>query len=120
MSDRPSELEFKLSNVVLAVNDVDEWFKLGLQLGLREATLKSISADPDIRGIESKRLAMLSKWLIYDTSASWEKLATALATIGENVVAVNVRSQFMKIPTAVTEDIERNEESDEIGKYYLK
>ena len=110
MSDRPSELEFKLNNVVLAVSDVIEWFDLGLQLGLPSATLRLIAADPNIKDINSQRLAMLSEWLKYDIAASWEKLAAALATIGENVVAANVRSQF------ITDDVERNEDSDEIGK----
>ena len=96
MSDRPSKLEFKLNDVVLAVSDVVDWFDLGLQLGLPSAALKSIAADPNIKDIRSQRLAMLSEWLKYDTAASWEKLAAALATIGENVVAANVRSRFMK------------------------
>ena len=118
MSDRPSELELKLNNVVLAVSDVAEWFDLGLQLGLPSATLRLIVADPNIKDIKSQRLAMLSEWLKYDTAASWEKLAAALATIGENVVADNVKRQFMKlISTAVIDDVERNyEDSDEIGK----
>ena len=119
MSDRPSELEFKLNNIVLAANDVTEWFDLGLQLGLPSTTLRLIAADPNIKDIKSQRLAMLSEWLKYDTAANWEKFAAALATIGENVVATNVRSQFMKIPTAVIDDVERNEDNhdnDEIGK----
>ena len=113
MSDRPSELEFKLNNVVLAASNVAEWFDLGLQLGLPSATLRLIAADPNIKDIKSQRLAMLSEWLKYDTAASWEKLAAALATVGENVVAANVRTQFMGISTA---DVDRNEDSDEIGK----
>ena len=115
MSDRPSELELKLNNVVPAVSDVAEWFELGLQLGLPSATLTLIAADTNIIDIKSKRRAMLSEWLKYDTAASWEKLAAALATIGENVVAANVRSQFMMIPTAVTDDVRSSEDSDEIG-----
>ena len=116
MSDRPNDLEFKLNNVVLAVSDVAEWFDLGLQLGLPSTTLRSIAVDPSIVDINSKRLAMLSKWLKSDTAASWEKLAAALDRIGEKVVAANVRSQFMKIPTAVTDDdVESSDDSDKIG-----
>ena len=100
MSDRPNELELKLNNVVLAVSDVAEWFDLGLQLGLPSATLTLIAANPNIKDVKSQRLAMLSEWLKYDTAASWEKLAAALSTIGENVAAANVRSQFMKVATA--------------------
>jgi hypothetical protein len=43
---------------------------------------------------------MLSEWLKRDTEASWDKLAGALSVIGENVVAANVRSRFMKAGAA--------------------
>ena len=115
MSDRLSELELKLNNVVLAVSNVAEWFDLGLQLGLPSATLRLITAEPNIKDIKSQRLAMLSEWLKYDTAASWEKLAAALATIGENVAAANVRSRFMRIQTAVADDGENSVDDDEIG-----
>ena len=64
---------------------------------------------------------MLSEWLKYDTEASWKKLASALTTIGENVVADNIRSQFMKISATAsadghTESGEQESDSDEIGK----
>ena len=115
MSDRLGELELKLNNVVLAVSNVAEWFALGLQLGLPSATLRLIAADPNIKDIRSQRLAMLSEWLKYDSAASWEKLAAALASIGENVAADNVRSRFMRIPTAVADDGENSKDGDEIG-----
>ena len=103
MSDHPSDLDFKLQHVVLAVNDVAEWFDLGLQLGLPSATLRLIAADPNIKDIKSQRLAMLSEWLKYDTAASWEKLAAALVTIGENVVATNIRSKVAATPGPVAD-----------------
>ena len=38
---------------------------------------------------------MLSKWLESDPSASWEKLAAALFTLGKKASAENVRRQFL-------------------------
>ena len=113
MSDHPLKLaiEFKLNNVVLAVSDVAEWFELGLQLGLPSATLRLIAADPNIRDIKSQRLAMLSEWFKYDSAASWEKLAAALAAIGENVVAANVRSQSQVMKGAATKGPALNEDN---------
>ena len=46
---------------------------------------------------------MLSKWLDYDTEASWEKLANALNTMGKNALAANIRSKFMKAATMMVE-----------------
>ena len=94
MSDRPSDFRLpELKDVVIAVKDVAaEWYELGLQLGLPDATLASIAAHPDIEG---RGRMMLSKWLQYDTKASWEKLATALNKIGKNVIAANIRREFV-------------------------
>ena len=97
MSDRLSDLEFKLQHIVIAVKDVGEWYNLGLQLGLPDSSLAAIASHPDVKG--HKRL-MLSEWLKYDTEASWDKLAGALSVIGENVVSANVRSRFMKDSTS--------------------
>jgi hypothetical protein len=97
MSDRPSDLEFKLQHIIITVQDVGEWYDLGLQLGLPDSALAAIASHPDVRG--HKRL-MLSEWLKRDTEASWDKLAGALSVIGENVVAANVRSRFMKAGAA--------------------
>ena len=93
MSDRASDLDFKLQHIVIAVQDVGDWYDLGLQLGLPDSTLAAIASHPDIRG--HKRL-MLSEWLKRDTEASWDKLASALSIIGENVVSANIRSRFVK------------------------
>ena len=99
MSDRPSDLRLpELKDVVIAVKDVVEWYDLGLQLGLPDATLASIATHPDIEG---HRRMMLSKWLQYDPKASWEKLAAALSKIGKNVIAANVRRQF--VPSVATQ-----------------
>ena len=92
MSDRARELKLELKDVVIAVKDVTEWYDLGLQLGLPDSTLALIARDPDVAG---RLRMMLSKWLQFDTEASWEKLAAALAVIGKNVLAENVRRQFM-------------------------
>ena len=94
MSDRPSDikLNLQLKDVVVAVREVTEWYDLGLQLGLPDYVLKEIAAHPNI---EEHRRMMLSKWLEFDPSASWEKLAAALFTIGKKVSAENVRRQFV-------------------------
>ena len=97
MSDRPSDLKLpELKDVVIAVKDVAEWRDLGLQLGLPDATLASIAMHPDIEG---HRRMMLSKWLESDLEASWEKLADALNKIGKNVIADNIRRQFVGVNT---------------------
>ena len=100
MSDRPSDLEFKLQHIVIAVKDIiTEWYDLGLQLGLPDSSLRLIGSNPDIEG---HLRMMLSKWLSYDTQASWEKLANALNTMGKNAVAANIRSKFVRAATTLS------------------
>ena len=103
MSDRSTDLEFKLKNIVNAVRDViTEWHDLGLQLRLPDSTLKLIGSSPDIEG---HLRMMLSKWLDYDPKASWDKLANALNTMGKNTVAANIRSKYVKaVSQTIAED----------------
>ena len=97
MSDRQSDLEFKLQHIVIAVKDVvTEWHDLGLQLGLPDPTLRLVGSNPDVDG---RLRMMLSKWLDYDTQASWEKLTVALNAMGKNVIAANIRSKFLGVAT---------------------
>ena len=93
MSDRAGDLDFELQHIVIAVQDVGEWYDLGLQLGLPDSTLAAIASHPDVSGHKRR---MLSEWLKRDTEASWDKLASALSVIRENVVSANVRSRFME------------------------
>ena len=93
MSGPPSDLGFELQHIIIAVQNVSEWYDLGLQLGLPDSTLADIASHPDVR---RRKQLMLSEWLKRDTEASWDKLASALSVIGENVVSANVRSRFME------------------------
>ena len=42
---------------------------------------------------------MLSEWLQYNPEVIWKKLAGVLTTVGKNVVAANIRSQFVRAAT---------------------
>ena len=112
MSDRPRDVELELHEVVIAVNDVagEQWYDLGLQLRLPTFILDPIASHP----VDVRKRMMLGKWLQYDPEASWEKLACALTLIGHKTTAANVRSQFVRIVTAASEDREKDE--DEIGE----
>ena len=102
MSDHPSDIEFKLQHLVIAVKDVNtEWHDLGLQLGLTDSTLKLIGSNPNIEG---HLRMMLSKWLDYDPKASWDRLANALNTMGKNTIAANIRSKYVRAATSLVTD----------------
>lgn len=102
MSDRIKDLEVELRQVVSVLRDVSgsQWYDLGLELRLTPAILDSIASHPDV---ESHKRMMLRKWLQEDPSATWEKLACALAHVGLKSIAAKIRSQFV-ITVTVDED----------------
>ena len=102
MSDRPSDIKLELKDVVVAVREVTEWYDLGLQLGLPDYVLKVVASHPNV---EEHQRMMLSKWLESDPSASWEKLAAALCTIGKKVSAEKVRRQFLGLLPVQSGDV---------------
>lgn len=115
MSDRLGDLELKLTNVMTAVKHVTNWYDLGLYLQLPESKLKVVASQ---YGIEDGKREMFSMWLKFDPKASWEKLACALSDIGENVVAANVRSQYVRA-VSLSETTSSLTEDDQICMFIV-
>ena len=53
-----------------------DWYNLGTKLGLPDYKLREIRLD--YTETVQKRQEVISKWLAYDTEASWNKLARAV------------------------------------------
>ena len=74
------------------------WHRLGLQLGLYDPRLVDI--DERHRGDPVKCLhACMSAWLRGEDKVrgpSWSSLATALDTIEEKCIAINIRDKYCK------------------------
>ena len=109
MSERPKLQLEQLKDVVLVLNDVTEWYRLGLQLGLPVHMLDAIKA---LRlSVQNSMLDMVHRWLSYDPEASWEKLAKALDAIAERVVAENIRRQFLGAVAAAAQNLDDEPET---------
>ena len=117
MSGRPTcDLMLpELKDLVIAVRGVVEWHDLGLQLGLPDSTLRLIDLHPDIEG---HLRMMLSEWLQFDPGASWEKLATALNTIGKNAIAANVRRELVNVSGPPAQSLEQEAKRCTCTRYY--
>ena len=71
------------------------WYKLGLELGIRDPTLKRIESDIKSKGGDTQACLqeILSAWLRQEDGVkekgapSWFTLATALDAIGERSIA---------------------------------
>ena len=115
MSDRLTEDDLK--HLVNAVKGVICWRDLGLNLDVPPWKLEIIARE---NGIEDGKREMLSTWLKFDLKASWEKLACALTAIGENVVAANVRSQYVRAVCKISKTLTEDEQTCMFIYWYLK
>ena len=67
-----------------------EWHTLGIKLDLPVHTLREIEINYSAIGVHRQRQEMITKWLEYDTEASWDKLANALKEMEKHVVATTI------------------------------
>ena len=67
------------------------YYEIGLELDIINSQLKVIKHDTKYPGIGEKCHNMLNLWLDNDTTATWEKLCTALEEINQSVLAKKIR-----------------------------
>ena len=68
---------------------------MGTRLGLPDSSLGAIQIEHSTNGIVRQRHEMISRWLAYDTRASWSKLASALREMGSNTLAAKICDQYV-------------------------
>ena len=89
----PTEKSLTYINIDKILTEVLDWYNLGTKLGLPDYKLGEICRDHT--GIVRQRQEMISKWLAFDTEASWNKLARALEEIGMRVVAKEILDKYV-------------------------
>ena len=67
-----------------------DWHTLGIKLGIPDHSLAEIRINYSAYGIDRQKQEMITKWLEYDTEASWDKLANALKEMGKHVAAARI------------------------------
>lgn len=82
-------------NLSSELKPVSDWYKLGINLGLKKHDLNKIQQDYAHQGNDQQRLEMLNKWLQRTPRASWGDVVSALAQIGEDRVAENVQQKYI-------------------------
>ena len=75
--------------------EVLDWHTLGIKLGIPYHSLGEIQINYSAYGIGRQRQEMITKWLNYDTEASWDKLANALEEMGKHVVATKIWNTYV-------------------------
>ena len=101
----------------LATVPIQQWYTLGLQLGLEEDVLSSIEVEQSRKHVKCKR-AMFRKWLESTPTASWNDLINALVQIGEEETAEKVRKEFSPSQPSESADVRSDDHhrnnSDEV------
>ena len=72
------------------MNDVNDWKKLGLALGLREPTLEGL------RGKQDAKMEMLNLWLnkVDGCNPSWDSLVKALREVDLVPIAEEIGKKY--------------------------
>ena len=86
-----------LLNISNAISTVVDWTKLGILLGLQAHKLATIRIDHTAYGQSRMKDEMITFWLAYDTTASWNKLCTALDNMDKRAVAAQIRNTLRKM-----------------------
>ena len=82
-----------LINVLNAIKEVVDWKSLGIQLNISAAKINEIDVNNRGQVAESRR-ALVQHWLESDVASSWERLIDALRTIGQSVLAEQIRTTY--------------------------
>ena len=70
-----------------------EWYKLGLQLSIRQPVLEQVKRS-NHNDVADMMTDMSNRWLKSNTEAAWEDIVSALKKIDENRTAKNIEEKF--------------------------
>ena len=80
----------------LELQEVSEWFSLGLHLDIRLEKLESIRKEPTLRCIQDFRTEMFSVWMKKLPGPSWSHVVKALMEIGRERLAHKLALKYGK------------------------
>ena len=80
----------------LELDEVTDWFSLGLYLNIPSAELHSIKYEPTLQRIKDRRREMLSIWMTKLPEPSWSRVVKALMCIGRESLAHKLALKYGK------------------------
>ena len=81
-----------LKDLVIQLDEVVDWFKLGILLDISSSKLKRIRADH--RETNACKTEMLVMWMEQTTNASWTTVVRALVGIRMETLAQNIAAKY--------------------------
>ena len=77
------------------LNEVDDWFTLGVALGVTVRKLREIQTSNPQGGVQHWMTDMFQSWLDSTPTASWEDVIRALEQLDHVVLAARLRSKYI-------------------------
>ena len=90
------ETTLTLRNLASELQEVVDWYRVGLSLGIKSYQLEEIRINRMGDAMHCK-LNMLDLWLRGDVEASWSKLVGALAESNHSFIADRIREKYLGI-----------------------
>ena len=97
-----SQEALSLKNLTNALNKVEDWEGLGIQLDIEYHELQKIFKDRS--STEERKRAMLQFWLKNGTKLSWETLITALGNLNLKNIAEEIKQEYQVPSSTQPED----------------
>ena len=77
------------------LRQVDDWYSLGVALGVSTQKLRDIQTSNSQEGIQRWRIDMYQYWLNSTPTASWEAVISALEQLDHFTLAARLKSKYM-------------------------
>ena len=90
------ETTLTLRNLASELQEVVDWYRVGLNLGIKSYQLEEIRINRMGDAMHCK-LNMLDLWLRGDVDASWSKLVGALAESNHSFIADRIQEKYLGI-----------------------
>ena len=87
--------EVSLHELLIELKDIDDWFELGVYLGIPDHKLREIEQDCRYMDVEECKMAMILLWRQM-TVPTWSAVVNALAEIGQHKLALEIASKYSK------------------------
>lgn len=81
------------------LREMNDWYKLGVQLRMPVAVLEQIVSQSPHGGIQRWRIDLLQRFLDSTPTASWRDIITALEKIGHRTLSARLKSKYLKQTT---------------------
>ena len=98
-----SQAALSLKNLTNALNKVEDWEGLGIQLDIEYHELQKIFKDRS--STEERKRAMLQFWLKNGTKPSWETLIAALGKLNLKNIAEEIKQEY-QVPSSTQPEVD--------------